>query len=133
MSDGMIILLVFGILILVPLVVVFGVLGCIKLNRKRKVNNYKGCTEGTILKIVDKHAEHPGTITVQYMVSGITYEIRETLKLKSEAIKVGRIPIGQKKTYVLGRIQEGDSITVLYDEKQPQKAIIMGNDGVMNV
>lgn len=36
-----------------------------------------------------------------------------------------------KKTFVLGAVQEGDSVTILYDEKNPQKAVIYGNDGLI--
>ncbi len=39
--------------------------------------------------------------------------------------------MGVKKTFVLGSVQEGDSVTILYDEKNPQKAVISGNDGLM--
>ena len=47
--------------------------------------------------------------------------------MKSETIKVGKIPVGQRKTFVIGPLDVGDAVTVKYDEKNPARAIIAGN------
>ena len=131
MQDGIYILAVFSCIILVPLLIVFGILTFGRRNRRRKEIAYTGRTQGKVIKIVHRGLDSPWVIHVGYSVNGVDYEIKETAKMKSQAIRVGRIPVGQKKTFVLGSIREGDFVTVCYDEAAPQKAIIYGNDGVM--
>ena len=62
-------------------------------------------------------------ITVSYNVNGQDYMVKETVKLKTETLKAGIIPIGQKKTFVMGDVKAGDEIKVRYDEKRPEKAL----------
>lgn len=131
MSDGAMIILMFALLIFVPLICVFTVLGILRARRKRKNETYTGTVQGRVLDIVDKGLDHPWVIHVIYDVNGVGYSIRETAKLKSETIKAGPIPIGQRKTFVMGPVSIGDRVTVKYDVNDPQKAIIAGNDGVM--
>lgn len=97
---------------------------------KRK-RNYRGITQGKVIRIVDKGMDYPWAIHVQYNVNGHDYKIKETAKMKSTAIKIAGIPVGQRKTFVLGNIKEGDLIEIHYDEDHPEKAIIYGNDGVV--
>lgn len=130
-SDEIKILLILGGIIMLPLIVVFSVLAVNKTIKKRKRLVYTESTQGTVLKIVNKGLDSPWVIYVSYSVNGISYEIKETAKLKSQTIKMGPMPIGQKKTFVLGPIKERDSVTIYYDCKDPKKAFIYGNDGVM--
>lgn len=131
LSDGVMIVIIFAAIIFVPTMVVFIVLGISKNNRKRKKNNYMGITQGRVMRIVHKGLDHPCVIYVQYNVNGIDYEIKETAKMKSELIKIAGIPVGQRKTFVLGIVKEGDLLEIHYDEIRPEKAIIWGNDGVV--
>lgn len=130
LSDGAMIIIIFTAIILIPVIVVFIVLGINKNNRKRKRNNYKGITKGRVIRIVDKGLHYPWVIHAQYKVNGIDYEIKETAKMKSTAIKVAGIPVGQRKTFVLGSVKEGDWLEIHYNEAHPERAIIYGNDGV---
>lgn len=131
LSDGAKIIIIFAVIILIPAIVVFIIIGISKNNRKRKKRNYRGITQGKVIRIVDKGMDYPWVIHVQYNVNGHDYKIKETAKMKSTAIKIAGIPVGQRKTFVLGNIKEGDLIEIHYDEDHPEKAIIYGNDGVV--
>ena len=48
--------------------------------------------------------DYPWVIHVQYNVNGHDYKIKETAKMKSTAIKIAGIPVGQRKNFVLGNI-----------------------------
>ena len=130
MSDGMMIILIFGLIIIIPIIVVFSVLFASKSIRERKKKTYTGHVKGTVLKIGGGGLERPYIIYVEYTVDGVSYRIKETAKVKTEAIKIGKIPIGQKKKFVIGQISKGDTVDVQYDERNPKKAIISGNDGL---
>lgn len=131
LSDGAMIIIIFAAIILITTIVVFIVLGINKNNRKKKKNNYKGITKGRIIRIKNKGLHYPWVIHVQYKVNGIDYEIKETAKMKSTAIKVAGIPVGQRKTFVLGTVKEGDLLEIRYDEAHPERAIIYGNNGAV--
>lgn len=131
LSDGTMIIIIFASIILIPTLVVFIVLGISKNNRKRKKKNYMGITQGRVTGIENKGMEYPWVIHVRYNVNGIDYEVKETAKMKSKAIKVAGIPVGQRKTFVLGAVKEGDLLEIHYDEAYPERAIIYGNDGVV--
>lgn len=131
MSDGVIILIFFMALILIPVGIVFLVIGINKNIRKRKRENYKGRVMGTVRKIEDRGMDFPWVIYVVYNVNGMEYQIHESAKLKTEAIRIGKIPIGQRKTFVMGPVKSGDEVVVCYDEKNPANAIIQGNEGVI--
>ena len=112
LSNGAMIIIIFAAIILIPTIVVFIVLGISKNSRKRKKNNYMGITQGRVIRIVDKGLDYPWVIHVQYKVNGIDYKIKETAKMKSTAIKVAGIPVGQRKTFVLGAVKEGDLLEI---------------------
>lgn len=124
-------IIIFTAIILIPTIVVFIILGINKNNKKRKKNNYMGITKGRVIRIVDKSLDYPWVIHVQYKVNGIDYEIRETAKMKSTAIKIVGIPVGQRKTFVLGDVKEGDLLEIRYEEEHPERTIIYSNDGVV--
>lgn len=131
MSDGAMILLIFSAIIVIPVVIVLFVLAINKRSRRKKFCDYTGVTGGTILKIKKGGVDCPFIIHAGYVVNGVNYEIKETAKLKSQTIKIGPLPIGQKKTFVLGNVREGDTVEIHYDETNPQKGIIYGNEGLM--
>lgn len=132
MSDGMMILLFFILIIGVPLVIVLLGLWIYKMGREKKKASYQGMVEGTIVQLKKRGREAPWIIKVNYCVDGMNYQIQETVKLKSQAIRWKGIPIGQRKTFVLGKIKEGDPILIRYDMNDPKRAIIDGNDGLIN-
>ena len=99
--------------------------------RKKKKQRYTGVTTGTVVNVERKGLDYPWVICASYRVDNISYKIKETAKLKTSSLKVGSVPIGQRKTFVLGPLKAGDPILVHYDEKNPQKAILYENDGVV--
>ena len=58
-------------------------------------------------------------------------QIEETIKLVSKIIKFGFIPIGQKKIPKVD-CKEGNLVTIIYNEDNPEKGHIEGNDGIIN-
>lgn len=68
-------------------------------------------------------------ITVSYLVDGEEYEIKEKLKYKGETIKLGFIPIGQRRFPVIGTKRVMDEVDICYNPENPAEAYIVGNDG----
>ncbi len=130
-SDGVMILLIFAGILLVPLAVVLLVLSISKTRRKQKLAAYTGRTTGQVEKILSRGLDHPWVIVARYTVDGREYRVKETAKIKNRAIKLGKIPIGQRKSFVLGPIAVGSPLTICYDPQRPQNALILGNDGVL--
>ena len=131
LSDGVMIILIFVLIVFVPVMITLVVLSIRKKSRKRKKESYTGITQGRVIKIVDKGLDAPWVIHVRYQVNGMEYEVKETAKMKSSAIKIAGIPVGQKKRFVLGGVREGDLLEIHYDENHPERSIIYGNDGVV--
>lgn len=88
-------------------------------------------TLGKVIKITSKGIDSSTIVEVEYQVNNENYIIKESLKLKSETIKIGIIPIGQRKKPKVN-CKVGDTITIEYDENNPDKGHIKGNDGMMN-
>lgn len=130
MSNGVIILLFFIAICGVPLCIVFLVLSGAKRRHMRKQARYQGFVEGQLTRIKRGGLDHPDVLYVSYTVGGVDYQVKETAKKQSKPIYWGKIPVGQRKTYRLGAVGEGDVLTVQYDEEKPQHALIVGNDGV---
>ncbi|MCI5967320.1 MAG: hypothetical protein MRZ42_02915 [Tenericutes bacterium] len=86
---------------------------------------------GTVIDLILKGNKCPTIVVAEYEIEGKKYTIKETLKLKSETIKLGIFPIGQKKTPKV-RCKKGEQIIIEYDEKHPEKGHIKGNDGFLN-
>lgn len=59
---------------------------------KRNCKKCTGATQGIIIEIKSKGIDAPTIIKVQYEVNSVTYEIKETMKLRSEIIKIGFCP-----------------------------------------
>lgn len=129
MNNGIMILLIFAIIILAPLLCVYLVYRISKHNRAEKNKRCTMETQGEIVKLKLKSGDGPFVITVRYEVDFTNYMIKESVKLKSTAIKAGKIPIGQKKTPVIGEIKEGTSVTVRYNPNNPEEAFVKGNEG----
>ena len=94
--------------------------------------NHSNCTEvilGTIKNLRVKGQDCPTMITVEYQVNGTSYEITEPLKLKSEKIKLGFLPIGQKRVPVMGNTAVGNTAMVNYNPNNPSEAFITNNIG----
>lgn len=132
MSDGLMIITIFSSIILVPILIVFMIYKINKFIRGKKNKNYQGKTIGKVIFLKSKGLNSPIIITVEYLVNGISYSIKETMKLKSEPIKLGAIPIGQRKVPIIGKVMIGSSVYVKYDLNNPAKALIEGNDGFIN-
>lgn len=95
----------------------------------------KRCTataEGVVTNLRKNGSDFPTIVTVCYQVNGTSYELRESLKLKSEAIRIGFLPIGQRKTPILKNVQSGLHVTVLYDPKHPSTAYLRDNGEGVN-
>lgn len=131
LSDGLAVLVSFAALALISTAIVLGILAASRSARKKKKQRYTGVTTGTVVNVERKGLDYPWVICASYRVDNISYKIKETAKLKTSSLKVGSVPIGQRKTFVLGPLKAGDPILVHYDEKNPQKAILYENDGVV--
>ena len=86
---------------------------------------------GIVLDIKIKGIDSPTVVTVEYEVDGEKYVIEESLKLKSEKIKLGFLPIGQRKVPKV-KCEKGKNVIIEYEEKSPNKGHIKGNDGIVN-
>lgn len=98
--------------------------------------NKANCTqtvEGRIKDLKVKGQNFPTMISVEYQVAGNTYIVTESLKLKSEKIKLGFLPIGQKRVPVMGNTAVGSSATVNYNPSNPAESFITHNIGKANI
>lgn len=98
--------------------------------------NKANCTqtvEGRVKELKVKGLDFPTMISVEYQVADNTYVVTESLKLKSEIIKLGFLPIGQKRVPVMGNTAVGSSATVSYNPSNPVEAFITHNIGKANV
>lgn len=97
-----------------------------------KKSNCTESTRGKVIKVKSKGLNCPTMISVEYQVGDVSYVITESIKLKSEMIKIGFFPIGQKKVPVMGETAEGSSAMVNYNPSNPSEAFITNNIGIMN-
>ncbi len=86
---------------------------------------------GIVIDLKSKGLDFPTIATVEYMVNDEKYIIKESLKLRSEAIKIGFLPIGQRKIPKVD-CRVGNTVVVEYDENHPERGHIQGNDGLLN-
>lgn len=129
MSNLTIIIIVFLLLISVPCIIVAIVIKGSKEKRKKKLRQYTQTTEGSVIKLDNRGIDGPTVVTVAYEVNQCRYEISETVKLKIELIKLGPIPIGQRKRPVMGDVQVGAKVSVCYDSQNPAQALLADNEG----
>lgn len=95
-------------------------------------------TTGKVIQLKVKGLDMPTMITVSYSANGNDYQITESLKLKSKAIKIGFLPIGQKKISVIEHrtgveVIKGCEVKVNYNPNTPSMAYITDNIGIVNV
>ena len=93
MSDGMMIILIFAGIILLPLAAVFLVLSISRASRRRKLVKYTGQTQGQIERISHRGIDGPWVIAARYTVDGQTYRIKETAKLRSQTGGITRLTV----------------------------------------
>lgn len=88
------------------------------------------CTCDVIGKITKVFFNNNGSrrVTVEYIVGGNLYKIKENITVKSEVIKNAGISIGQKKIeHITAGI--GESVNLKYDPENPKKAYLKDNLG----
>lgn len=129
MSDGVMILLIFAIIFGGSGAVIAIVLFAAKKGRDKKKIKCTKRADGIITNIVNRGADHASTICVEYVVNGVRYEVKDSLKMKKSTIKVGNVPVGQHTRSVLEDTRIGAPVDVYYEEGNPQHAYIAGNDG----
>lgn len=98
--------------------------------------NKANCTqtvEGRVKELKVKGQDFPTLISVEYQVAGNSFVVTESLKLKSEKIKLGFLPIGQKRVPVMGNTAVGSSAAVSYNPNNPAEAFITHNIGKANI
>ncbi|SFI09830.1 hypothetical protein SAMN04487830_12229 [Pseudobutyrivibrio sp. OR37] len=93
--------------------------------------NCTAITTGKIKELRSRGLNKATMIIVEYCVDGVTYEVQEGIKLKSEAIKIGFIPIGQKKSPVMGDVSVGSNTSISYNPQNPAEAFITNNRGFL--
>ena len=131
MSNGLLIGMIIGLFIIVVLWIIALVIIIPKWRRYEKKIKCTSQVEGTIVKLRNSGIDSPTVIYVDYEVDDVTYQLKESMKLRSSAIKAEKVPIGQRKTSVLGDISVGATVNVYYDEENPKFAYIAGNEGVI--
>lgn len=101
--------------------------------KKKDMAKCTQVTEGKIIEIKNKGLDFPTVVTVAYEVSGISYQISESKKYSNETIKLGFLPIGQKKIPKLGSVVVGDKVSVSYNPVAPDMAYLTHNVGKSNI
>ncbi len=83
-------------------------------------------TEGTIIKV--RYNDDARRVTVEFFVDGQPYTIKENITVKSVAIKLGKLPIGQRKIeYITEGV--GGKVSVKYNPDNPKQAYLRDNIG----
>ncbi len=93
-----------------------------------KYSNCTAETVGTIIKSLVSQDETP-RLTVSFAVNGNEYVFSENITTKSETIKIGFLPVGQKKVWLVKSWRVGETVPVVYNPANPKEAHIKGNDG----
>lgn len=100
---------------------------------KKTIANCNCLAEGTIDQVIIRGQDFPTILVVHYEVHGRTFELKESVKLKSEKKKLGFLTIGQKRVPVLGNTSVGSKVRVLYNSDNPDEAYLPDNIGKANV
>ncbi len=83
-----------------------------------------------IIELLDPGDEgREAYIAVSYMVEEKEYTIRETVRMKSKPIKVGKTTVGHRTRPALGWIKVGSEARVEYDPADPASARLPDNKG----
>lgn len=99
-------------------------------------NNKENCTQtvmGCVKELTIKGQDFPTMISVEYTVGDNSYVVTESLKYRSEIIKIGFLPIGQRRIPVMGDTAVGSKASVNYNPLKPEEAFITKNIGKANV
>jgi len=86
-------------------------------------------TVGMIEMLDPGDGKGPAYIAVSYMVDEKEYTIKETVKMKSKPIKVGKTVVGQRRLPVMSWIEIGAEVAVRYNTDHPEKASLPRNKG----
>lgn len=89
-------------------------------------------TDGMVVDIKSYGLDCPTFITVKYDVLDKSYQISESMKYTSKAIKIGFLPIGQRKIPKLGSVVVGSTVSVSYNPDCAEMAFLTDNVGRMN-
>lgn len=100
---------------------------------KKENSNCTATTSGTVVNIKVKGQDFPTMISVSYIVNGATYELTESIKLKSEKVKLGFLTIGQKRVAVMRNTTVGSVVRVNYTPANPAESYLTDNIGKANV
>lgn len=98
--------------------------------------NKTACSARVVGHISDKTlrgSDFPISISVEYYVNDKLYVITETIKYEKKAIKIGNIPIGQKRVPKIGNIRIDSPTLVAYNPNNPQEAYLVENEGCDNI
>ena len=131
MSDGIMILLV-----LAPIALLGGgtttlTLFIARRIREKREREYACETVGTVVRFRRGGIDRPASVCVRYEVDGQIYECCETVKLRSEPIKIGHVTIGQRKTAKIAT-RVGGQVRVAFLPSDPSKAILADSTGLLN-
>lgn len=100
---------------------------------KVKKANCTQTVEGRVKELKNKGMDFPTLISVEYEVDGKIYVVTESIKLKSEWIKLGFLPVGQKRIPVMGATSVGSPAIISYNPNNPAEAFLTHNIGWANV
>lgn len=94
----------------------------------------ENCTitiDGKVVSLKSKGIDAPSVVIVEYEVNNVKYQLKESVKLESKAIKLGFIPIGQR---LIPKINTtvGAIVQISYNPDKPSEAYIVGNEGNIN-
>lgn len=95
--------------------------------RKKKYEKCISEAKGVVTK-VHYNEDTSRRLTVEYVVDGEKYTLKENITHKITAIKIGNIPIGQKKEEYVTAVL-GDSVGVMYNPDKPEMSYIKNNTG----
>ena len=73
------------------------------------------------------------SVTVEFQVNGVVFRFEEPVHMKSSAIKIGPIPVGQRWTPVMEHTDVGDAVVVCFDPADPRNAAMRDNVGGITV
>lgn len=90
-------------------------------------------TIGSVTAVKVKGQDFPTIVTVTYEANGYSYEDSESIKLRSQPIKLGFLTVGQKRVPVLGNTSVGSKVRVLYNPNNPEEAYLPDNSGIIIV
>ena len=91
-----------------------------------KEKKYKDCcteeTVGMVQSIKVRGMDCPTEIVVSYTVNSERYMLTDTIKYRKEAIKIGFLPVGQRRIARLGEVYVGATLRVAYNPEEPEQS-----------